>query len=409
MINIEDVPGLETELQMVNTHIERLCRSNNKSMQKMLDWVLNARGKQIRPILTLLCARLKGKAVDATEVAAVIEICHTASLIHDDIIDEADTRRGQLSVQKKFGKEMAVYAGDFMIFSTIRRTGLKNKPWYGLMFDKLETMCDGEVSQFDNRYNTEITEEKYIENILGKTSAMFSIACGSGAYEGKCKDSEVLAAERFAEKFGLLFQLRDDLLDFVSTDDLAKKTIHNDFWCGYYTLPAIYSFSDCRNGAKLKQIAMDIKNGLYSELTDKRIAELISVSDGFGYTLRMIDQYAEEAKQSLNVFKDSIIGIALEYLPGDEDFPYGIGCHYNGEPVTDEDLEVVSLPAASYAVFPCRGAMPEAFQKVYKYIFEEFFLNSEYQPSGVEIEAYPSANATDPDYYWELWLAVKKK
>lgn len=163
MINIEDVPGLETELQMVNTHIERLCRSNNKSMQKMLDWVLNARGKQIRPILTLLCARLKGKAVDATEVAAVIEICHTASLIHDDIIDEADTRRGQLSVQKKFGKEMAVYAGDFMIFSTIRRTGLKNKPWYGLMFDKLETMCDGEVSQFDNRYNTEITEEKYIE------------------------------------------------------------------------------------------------------------------------------------------------------------------------------------------------------------------------------------------------------
>ena len=176
MINIEDVPGLETELQMVNTHIERLCRSNNKSMQKMLDWVLNARGKQIRPILTLLCARLKGKAVDATEVAAVIEICHTASLIHDDIIDEADTRRGQLSVQKKFGKEMAVYAGDFMIFSTIRRTGLKNKPWYGLMFDKLETMCDGEVSQFDNRYNTEITEEKYIENILGKTSANIGTA-----------------------------------------------------------------------------------------------------------------------------------------------------------------------------------------------------------------------------------------
>lgn len=205
MINIEDVPGLETELQMVNTHIERLCRSNNKSMQKMLDWVLNARGKQIRPILTLLCARLKGKAVDATEVAAVIEICHTASLIHDDIIDEADTRRGQLSVQKKFGKEMAVYAGDFMIFSTIRRTGLKNKPWYGLMFDKLETMCDGEVSQFDNRYNTEITEEKYIENILGKTSAMFSIACGSGAYEGKCKDSEVLAAERLQKNLVCCF------------------------------------------------------------------------------------------------------------------------------------------------------------------------------------------------------------
>lgn len=287
IINIEDVPGLETELQMVNMHIERLCRSNSESMQKMLDWVLNARGKQIRPLLTLLCARLKGKTVDATEAAAVIEICHTASLIYDDVVDEADTRRGQLSVQKKFGKEMAVYAGDFMIFSAIRRTGLKNRPWYGSMFDKLETMCDGEVSQFDNRYNTEITEEKYIENILGKTSAMFRIACGAGACEGKSKDSEILAAEQFAEKFGLLFQLRDDLLDFVFTDDLAMKTVHNDFWCGYYTLPVIHSFSDCRNGAGLKQIAVDIKNGLYNELTDKRIVELINVSDGFGYTLMM--------------------------------------------------------------------------------------------------------------------------
>lgn len=301
-----DMPEINTELQMVNAHIERLCRSNSESMQKMLDWVLKARGKQIRPLLTLLCARLKGKSVDVTEVAAVIEICHTASLVHDDIIDEADTRRGQLSVQKKFGREMAVYAGDFMIFAAISRTGLRKKPYYGSIFEQLERMCDGEVSQFEHRYDTEITEEKYIENIIGKTSAMFCIACGTGAYEGRCNDSEILAVERYAEKFGLIFQLRDDLMDFLPTDDLSEKTIHNDFWCGYYTLPAIHTFSDCRNGAELKQIAVDIKKGLYSELTDKRIAELINDSDGFGYTLRMIEEYAKEAKQALDVFKDSI-------------------------------------------------------------------------------------------------------
>lgn len=301
-----DIPEINTELQMVNTHIERLCQSNSESMQKILDWVLKARGKQIRPLLTLICARLKGNSVDVTEVAAIIEICHTASLIHDDIIDEADTRRGQLSVQKKFGKEMAVYAGDFMIFAAISRTGLRKKPYYGSVFEQLERMCDGEVSQFEHRYDIEISEEKYIENIIGKTSAMFCIACESGAYEGKCNDSEISAIKRYAEKFGLIFQLRDDLLDFLPTDDLPKKIVHNDFWSGYYTLPAIYTFSDCSNGAELGQIAMDIKKGLYSELTDKRIAKLISVSDGFGYTLTRIDQYAEEAKQSLNVFKDSI-------------------------------------------------------------------------------------------------------
>ncbi len=303
MINI---PEINTELQIVNTHIERLCQSNSESMQIILDWVLKARGKQIRPLLTLICAKLKGKSVDVTEVAAIIEMCHTASLIHDDIIDEADTRRGQLSVQKKFGKEMAVYAGDFMIFAAISRTGLRKKPYYGSIFEQLERMCDGEVSQFEHRYDIEISEEKYIENIIGKTSAMFCIACETGAYEGKCNDSEISAIKRYAEKFGLIFQLRDDLLDFLPTDDLPKKIVHNDFWSGYYTLPAIYTFSDCSNGAELGQIAMDIKKGLHSELTDKRIAELISVSDGFGYTLSRIDQYAEEAKQSLNVFKDSI-------------------------------------------------------------------------------------------------------
>lgn len=305
MINVENVPGLETELQMVNAHMERLCRSNSKSMQRMLDWVLAAKGKQIRPILTLLCARLKGKSVDATETAAVIELCHTASLIHDDIIDEADKRRGQLSVQKKFGKEMAVYAGDFMIFSAIRHADLRNKPWYGLLFEKLETICDGEVGQFDNRYHTEITEEQYIENIMGKTSAMFSIACGAGAWEGQCSEREILAAEQFAEKFGLLFQLRDDLLDFAAANDTAKKTIHNDFWCGYYTLPAIYSFSHFRNGPELKQIAVDIKNGIRDEAADKRIVELIRDSHGFQYTLMMIDKYAGEARESLAVFQDS--------------------------------------------------------------------------------------------------------
>lgn len=159
-------------------------------------------------ILTLLCSRLKGKKVDATEVAAIIEICHTASLIHDDIIDDADTRRGQLSVQKKFGREMAVYCGDFMIFAAMGRTDLRIKPWYRAMFSRLEMMCDGEISQYDNQYNTDIKEEKYMENIVGKTSAMFSIACEAGAYEGKCDPDEIEAIDEFAKNLGFLFQIR---------------------------------------------------------------------------------------------------------------------------------------------------------------------------------------------------------
>ena len=108
MISFDDMQEINRDLVKVNRHIETLCRSNNASMQKVIDWVLASRGKQIRPILTLLCSKLKGKKKDATEMAAVVEIAHTASLIHDDVIDNADERRGQLTVQKKFNREMAV-------------------------------------------------------------------------------------------------------------------------------------------------------------------------------------------------------------------------------------------------------------------------------------------------------------
>lgn len=306
MINTKEVPGLDDELLQVNKHIERLCTSNSPSMQKMIDWVLNARGKQIRPILTLLCSKLKNKKVDATEVAAVIEICHTASLVHDDIIDNADTRRGQLSVHKKFGPEMAVYCGDFMIFATLGRTELRLKPWYKDMFAKLEIMCDGEVGQFDNQYNTDINEEKYIENIIGKTSAMFSIACDAGAYEGKCSKDERKAVDNFARNFGLLFQMRDDLIDFVSTDELSLKTIHNDFGSGYYTLPAIHTFENPECGEELLSLAKKLKDGNRDESIDARISELIKKADGYRYTIARIEYYKEEAKKSLDCFGENI-------------------------------------------------------------------------------------------------------
>lgn len=103
IMNLEGLSLLESELTQVNQHIEWLFQSQNPSMQKILQWVLQARGKQLRPILTLLCAKLAGKQIDATESAAVIEIYHTASLLHDDVIDEAELRRGQLSVQKNLG------------------------------------------------------------------------------------------------------------------------------------------------------------------------------------------------------------------------------------------------------------------------------------------------------------------
>ena len=238
-------------------------------------------------------------------MAAIIEICHTASLVHDDIVDDADERRGQLSVQKKFGREMAVYAGDFMIFVTLGRTELRLKPWYHDMFQKLEVMCDGELAQFDNQYNVNISEKQYIDNIIGKTSSMFGIACGAGAYEGGCNEKERKAVDAFSKYFGLLFQMRDDLMDFVCIHDVSLKTVHNDFKSGYYSLPAIHTFSHPVHGDELREIANRINNGQYVPEDDQRIVKLIRESDGFQYTRDMIHEYIQKAKESLAPFPES--------------------------------------------------------------------------------------------------------
>lgn len=305
MITFENIPGMDDDLKKVNKHLEDMCSSSNPSMQKILDYILQSRGKQLRPILTLLCSRLKGKKVDATEAAAVIEMCHTASLIHDDIIDNADLRRGELSVQKKFGREMAVYTGDFMIFATINRTTVIDKTWYRKMFNKLESLCSGEINQFDNLYNVNITEEDSFNTILGKTAALFQIACVAGASEGKCNALEQKAILEYAKYIGILFQLRDDLLDFVIKDDTSEKTIHNDFWSGYYTIPAIYTFNHPKYGDELKKIALDLKDNIHDDNTDKKITELITNAGGFEYTIELIKKHADNAINSLSIFKDT--------------------------------------------------------------------------------------------------------
>lgn len=140
------------------------------------------------------------------------------------------------------------------------------------------------------------------------------------------------------------------------------------------------------------------------EMTGREISQFWRECSSDG-TIPSIEKYINEN----NAFGDSIIGVSLDCVEKDGDFSYGIGCHYNGADIAEDGLEVITLPAADYIVFPCKGKMPEAFTSVYKYIFEEFFPNSEYRPSGVEIEAYPSADVNDPNYFWELWLAVEKK
>lgn len=304
--SLTDFPGMEEDLEKVNGHIKRLLSSDLPSMQEMMDYVLGARGKQIRPILTILCSKLHGKQnADATEMAAIVEIFHTASLIHDDIIDNADTRRGRPSVQQKFGRDMALYAGDFMIFSTLAQTLLTAKVWYKDIFKKMNVMCTGEIAQYGKRHDTAITEEQYLNNIVGKTSAMFSAACLMGAYSGSCTQKEIAAVDEYAKNFGLIFQLRDDLRDFLTTEKESKKPVHSDFRNGYFTLPAIVTFRDEKYGPMLRDINAKLERGEDDPSIDEELQKLMTVSGGYEYSLRKMQECRDAAIAALEPIKES--------------------------------------------------------------------------------------------------------
>lgn len=318
MIQLERIHGLEKELSLVNEHMERLLLSKNKGMQEVMNWILDSKGKQIRPILTLLCARFGDRQIDVTEYAAIIEICHMASLVHDDVIDEASYRRGRLSVQKKFGQKMAVYAGDYMIFSIIGHTNCRLSNRHKKIYQMLEQLCEGELGQNSNLYNLDITLEKYLENIEGKTAILFELACSVGAMEGKCTQKMIKHMEQYGRNLGMMFQIRDDLIDFSSSLQKEGKPVCQDFSNGIYTMPIILACREKEYYMELKKLAQgDRERKITKEEVNKRVLEILIKSKVLEQCKEQIQSYYRKAKEALDILKDCDEKVLLYNLIGE--------------------------------------------------------------------------------------------
>ncbi len=277
---------------------------NGYGVDDVINDAMSSRGKMIRPRMLLICAsfgpHFKERRDVLCELAAIIEATHMASLIHDDIVDDGTSRRGKPSIQYKYGKDAAVYAGDFLMSRVSFYISKDNLNESGAILSKtVEEMCAGEIAQAMCRYREDVTVDEYLSNIHGKTAALFMAACQIGATESGCDEKIIENMKTFGECVGIMFQLRDDLLDFVSDSETEGKEMHRDFKEGIYTMPLICALKNPESREELLPLVRDNRSRDLTKEELTRFEQLIAGLGGIEETLREIYDRQIKAEQIL--------------------------------------------------------------------------------------------------------------
>ena len=265
-----------------------------------LEHIRKRAGKRMRPILILLMARNFGQITDVTQNAAVgLELLHTASLVHDDVVDESEERRGQASVNATYDNKVAVLVGDFILSTAllcVARTHSEQIVTY--LAELGRTLSDGEILQLSNIGRKDISEDVYYDVIKQKTAALFEACAGIGALSSGASEEDVMAAKQFGQNLGIIFQIRDDIFDYYDSKEIGKPT-GNDMAEGKLTLPVIHAVN---NGGDedMKRLALKVKD---HSVTAEEIASLVDYTKRMGgieYAEKRMWEFHAEAQRFLD-------------------------------------------------------------------------------------------------------------
>lgn len=265
-----------------------------------LEHIRKRAGKRMRPILILLMARNFGQITDVTQNAAVgLELLHTASLVHDDVVDESEERRGQASVNATYDNKVAVLVGDYILSTAllcVARTHSEQIVTY--LAELGRTLSDGEILQLYNIGRKDISEDVYYDVIKQKTAALFEACAGIGALSSGASEEDVMAAKRFGQNLGIIFQIRDDIFDYYDSKEIGKPT-GNDMAEGKLTLPVIHAVN---NGGDedMKRLALKVKD---HSVTAEEIASLVDYTKRMGgieYAEKRMWEFHAEAQRFLD-------------------------------------------------------------------------------------------------------------
>ena len=287
------LPGLEDDLARLEPELRGSVKSGDRFLDEVTTHLIDAGGKRLRPGLALAAATggRGGAGGDDLQGAVAVELVHLASLYHDDVMDEATVRRNVESVNARWGNLVAIVAGDFLLARSAEIAASLGTEIAALLANTLGRLCEGQVTEVRAAFDTGRSEDQYFTAIAGKTAALMSTSCRIGALTGGLPRPQVDALTEFGRSFGMIFQLRDDILDVVASDEDLGKPAGQDLAEGIYTLPVLLALRDPAVGPELRPLLGQPLGQLEREKTKAMVAASAAV----GATVVAAQRFVDEA------------------------------------------------------------------------------------------------------------------
>lgn len=290
------INNFEDAFDLLKSEIDTQLSSSPFIVRRYMEHLKESQGKLIRAVSLLICAQNDEGSIpkDAVKLAAAIELLHLATLVHDDVIDNSDIRRGKETLQKKYGRKTAVICGDYLLCKALKLAStISSKEDYLdiNVSDYMSKVCLGELNQHINNGNLDLSLYQYFKIISGKTAALFEASFYCGALIGKMKESDLIKYQQLGNYIGMIFQISDDCIDFEDTVESAKKPVQSDYEQGVITLPLIYTLENLK-GFKDK--------AKKSGLSRREINEAVKKAGGVKFALSVSGKYYAKAIKVLD-------------------------------------------------------------------------------------------------------------
>ena len=313
MISLKQItPPILDDIDIFKTEFKEALNSEVKLINSISGYLLKNRGKTIRPIMTLLCARLCGNPTKNTYKAAVMmELLHVATLIHDDIVDDAKIRRGKPSIKHIWKNKISVLMGDFILSKAlINMVGLKDFDALDLISRTAEKLSAGEIMQIEKSLTRNMPKNVYYDMINQKTASLIAASCELGAITTTKVSTDRKSTFDYGENLGMAFQIKDDLFDFLGSENQTGKDHGGDVKKNMLTLPLIYSIENASRTGR-NRIKSLVRKKKKSVKILKEINDIIYDSGGFDYAKKKLDEFSDKATDSISSYAESEIKKSL--------------------------------------------------------------------------------------------------